>query len=720
MARSCLMTVYIVLLCGVLQHAASGFEDGSGLPEETYEEYDDDTPYHRPIEHPSDEGESFEAAGLLEYDILDPITDDDIFYSGDYDDEEPPDNSSDAAPAEVAPVPVNSSPDSDLHSVATVSVRHDFEPSDSDRAVDNKTTLNPIMVPQPAAVLLKDAATTKVFEMSTTTSSSSSVTPSGSSEMPPTSMTGEDENNCKRYQKFANQPVFRSETANVIRKCCPIGQRLLRDGTKYVDCGTEDFPSGPMSPSFEVRPIVAQFYDGCIEDLEEDIQLGVAIGDPCPMDRGLLAFGAKSNDTLYVIQNGSLLVIFNAVDEFHVYNAYCLDYDAKDGSMLAYVCVSEVELLPDIIAGQLVMLTLCLIIAVPLLLVTAVLYSVVPELQDIHGKALAMNCVNFAVALLLETFFQHRTHGKRADSDEIVLESYAEYFILATFFWLMVNLVNNCLHAWYFLPRDRDQRGEKIRFAIYAAVAQLVPLWIILTFAPNAHGARVVKHYFFGTIIITLILNMISLFVTVVGLRRVIALHYYYKDVRHRLIAANRGSETSSVPMIQCDRLNKVIYMNKYTTLLFLVMATVWMVTILTYYTTGEIPIFFDILFGFQGIFIFLIFVCMRKPFRVVQNWFFRHGYCATCCYKDEKPQSPNNRSEPMMMARSVPNGEPVMTVLQPLMMHGPARSISTTESIPCTPGGAGSGRPRVRSKNPFMYVAHESCTHGAHAVPGC
>ncbi|XP_058053730.1 probable G-protein coupled receptor Mth-like 14 isoform X2 [Anopheles bellator] len=691
MARSCVVIVYFVLLCGVWQHAASGFEDGSGLPKETYEEYDDDTPYHRPIEHPSDEG--------------------------DYDDVEPPDNSSDPAPEEP-PVRENPSKDSDLHSVSPVSVRHDFEPSDSDRAVDNKTTLGPIMVPS-AAVLLEAASTMKVFEMSTTTSSgsSSSVTPSGSSEMPATSVTGEDENNCKRYQKLANQPVFRSETVNVIRKCCPIGERLLRDGTKYVDCGTEDFASGPMSPTFDMRPIVAQFYDGCIEDLEEDIQLSIVLGDPCPMDRGLLAFGAKTNDTLYVIQNGSLLVIFNAVEEFHVYNAYCLDYDARDGSMLAYVCVSEVELLPDVIAGQLVMLTLCLIIAVPLLLVTAILYTIVPELNDIHGKALAMNCVNFAVALLLETFFQHRTHGKRADSDEIVLESYAEYFILATFFWLMVNLVNNCLHAWYFLPRDRDQRGEKIRFAIYAAVAQLVPLWIISRFAPNAHSVRVVKNYFFITIIITLILNTISLFVTIAGLRRVIALHHNYKDIRHRLIAANRTSEISSLPKIQCDRLNKVIYINKYTTLLFLVMATVWIVTSVTYYTTGEIPIFFDILFGFQGIFIFLIFVCMRKPFRAVQNWFFRHGYCTSCCYNDGKPQSPNNRREPMMMARSVPNGEPVMTVLQPLMMS-PARSISTTESIPCTPGGAESGKRRVRSKNPFMYVAHEPGTHHAHAAP--
>lgn len=33
-------------------------------------------------------------------------------------------------------------------------------------------------------------------------------------------------------------------------------------------------------------------------------------------------------------------------------------------------------------------------------------------------------------------------------TDTIVLANYAEYFILATFFWLLVNCMNNCIHAW--------------------------------------------------------------------------------------------------------------------------------------------------------------------------------------------------------------------------------------------------------------------------------
>lgn len=192
-------------------------------------------------------------------------------------------------------------------------------------------------------------------------------------------------------------------------------------------------------------------------------------GNPCTIEGGLIRFGADANDTLYVIQNGSLLVVNKPVEQYDIFNTYCLDVDRTNGSLNAYVCPSEFRIGRDIFKGQMMALALCLAFAIPLLLATAFFYVAIPEFNDIHGKALSLNCVNFAIALLLECVFQHQSQGHgstdgrfrvgwcgvvRIDRfffnipDTIVLASYADYFVLATFFWLMVNCMNNCIHAW--------------------------------------------------------------------------------------------------------------------------------------------------------------------------------------------------------------------------------------------------------------------------------
>ncbi|XP_035785300.1 probable G-protein coupled receptor Mth-like 14 isoform X2 [Anopheles albimanus] len=662
LSGGCLIVVLVLLQ--LLQQPVNG-DVGTGKPlEGTYEEYDDDGPYHRPIVVPS-EGD----------------------YNYDYDGLEPP----------VQPVaaPAGESTTQELPFLlhGEFGGEHDPPPSDIEQLLNEKPILP---VQEVHEINHKPANVTTLEPIPTTT-----VLPV--------------DDDCRRYQKLPNQPMYVNSTASVIRKCCPIGQRMLHDGTRYVECGKDDFDSGPISTTFELKAIVAQLYDGCIEDREEEINLRVLAGEPCPMDYGLIAYGKRTKDSLYVIQNGSLLVVLEHMLEYYIYNAYCLDYDPLDASIMAYVCVSDVALPPDVLNGQIIMLTLCLIMAVPLLLATAFFYYVIPELHDVHGKALAMNCINFAVALLLETYFQYRTRGHRLESDEVVLESYAEYFILATFFWLMVNIANNCLHSWYFLPKHRMPQGERKRFLLYAIVAQLLPLFIILHWGLTSNGGRNVKHYFFVPIIVVLVVNKILLTATMIGLQRLKVEYYDTRIVRERLIASNRISEANELPVISCDRLNKVIYMNKYTTMLYTVMTAVWVATICIYYVTGEIPIFFDILFGFQGMFMFLFFICMRKPFRIVQNWFSRNGYCTAWCYSEPQPTEEAPPVHAAGYQETVLELEPIVTVKL-------ARRVAAEKCAPdehCK-GGHVPKTTKKRSTNPFKYVPHDSCSHEPSTRPGC
>ncbi|XP_058835141.1 probable G-protein coupled receptor Mth-like 14 [Topomyia yanbarensis] len=439
---------------------------------------------------------------------------------------------------------------------------------------------------------------------------------------------------CSNYQKLSAQPRFTNATFNVIRKCCPRGESFQMGDKSHHAAQCK--PGEPWGP-FQVHAISAQFYDGCIEDLEEpSLGLGLIYGNPCAVEGGLVRFGEDTRDDLFVIQNGSLLVINELVEEFDIYHGYCLDVDRKSGSLNAYVCPSEIRIGGDIFKGQMVALALCLIFAIPLLLATAYFYVEIPEFDDIHGKALSLNCINFAIALLLESIFQHKSKGHGSTDDTIVLANYAEYFILATFFWLLVNCMNNCIHAWYFLPKGIQihMGGEKRTFALYAAFAQLVPLTIILLNPPNGDPAGL-KHYFFIPIIVIIVLNMLSFIITFWGFERVSDILIQHYILRGRLSTGGEAADAvlAQLPDIRAADVERVKYMTKYTAMLFVVMAGVWSITIGTYYSTRTIPILYDILFGLQGILIFIIFICLPRPFRTVKAWFQQKQICG--CRED-------------------------------------------------------------------------------------
>ncbi|XP_055532869.1 probable G-protein coupled receptor Mth-like 14 [Wyeomyia smithii] len=445
---------------------------------------------------------------------------------------------------------------------------------------------------------------------------------------------------CNGYKKLSTQPRFVNASYNVIRKCCPRGESFKVGDKSHkhaAQCGTGE-PWGP----FQVQAISAQFYKDCIEDLELDPPaLGLVYGNPCPVEGGLVRFGQDSKDGLFVLQNGSLLVIYELVEEFDIFSSYCLDVDRTSGSLNAYVCPSEIRIGRDIFKGQMVALALCLVFAIPLLLATAFLYVEIPEFDNIHGKALSLNCVNFAIALLLESIFQHKSKGHGSTDDTIVLANYAEYFILATFFWLLVNCMNNCIHAWYFLPKgiQIQMGGEKRTFALYAAFAQLVPLAIILCHPPNG-DPQVLKHYFFIPIMVVIVLNMVSFVITFWGFHRVSNILIQHYILRGRLSTGGEaaGAVLSQLPNIRKTDVERVKYMTKYTAMLFVVMAGIWSITIATYYSTRTIPILYDILFGLQGILIFIIFICLPRPFRTVKAWFQRKQYCG--CRENENTVS--------------------------------------------------------------------------------
>ncbi|XP_053668360.1 probable G-protein coupled receptor Mth-like 14 [Anopheles marshallii] len=653
----------VVIVCSVALTVASGLE-GSGQGESTYEEYDDEGPYQGGYR--GEDLDSLEDLAVHE-DVLDPITDDDISYSG-YDYEEQPDDA------------VTSSASATVTAPSTDSVlrQHVMLGNDSFSETEEKQSIS-------------------VDDGQSTPLPGDNVTGNG---LDPTSTTfaPTNENSCRDRQKLLIQPTFLSRNASVIKKCCPRGESFVREHAKYVSCQHDALST--ILP----QAIVAQFYQDCIEDLEEDIQLEVLIGNPCPYDGGMVSFSERTNDTLYIIQNGSLLVIYGGKD-YDVYDSYCLDYDRDYRTLIGYVCPSEVRIMVDVVKGQLFLLILCLIIAIPALLVTAVLYMIIPKLHNLHGRALAMNCVNFAVALLLECFFQYRNRGKRMLIHDMVLKNYAEYFILATFFWLLVNCANNCIHAWYFVPAGKkfNSREENQRFAGYAAFAQLVPLWIIWKWSSTPAGTPAVKNYLFYPILATWALGFIFLLVTLVGLRRLKESHFNSLIICRRLLLEGRVDELCKFSPINGRKVNKVIYMSKYTIPLFVVMGIIWTVMAVTYYRSYELPIFYDILFGLQGILMFIIFVCMPRPWQTIREWCRDKRYCMWIC-----PTGPGEEQAAVEEAPMMRQFEHVQMCRMPRACNVTSKQAECDVETHQSPQNVSKSKRIFRNKNPFIYLEED------------
>jgi hypothetical protein len=75
-------------------------------------------------------------------------------------------------------------------------------------------------------------------------------------------------------------------------------------------------------------------------------------------------FNENFNDSLYVIQNGSLLRIDANFESFDIFEHYCLDMDDSEGILTAIVCEFD-DMLSRVNRAQALMFATCMLISVP-------------------------------------------------------------------------------------------------------------------------------------------------------------------------------------------------------------------------------------------------------------------------------------------------------------------------------------------------------------------
>ncbi|XP_018400551.1 PREDICTED: G-protein coupled receptor Mth2-like [Cyphomyrmex costatus] len=387
--------------------------------------------------------------------------------------------------------------------------------------------------------------------------------------------------------------VCSDNNVTCIQLCCPLTNNLTVKG-RCIYHGEENF----------ALPNIYTFKN---DSKDETLNtLFVTVRDPC-VETG---YGRRmlSANTYLFLTNGSLYL---SNGEFISPKSYCFAillrkiYDV-------IVCTNETKL-P-------IYVSVCQLVSLPFLLLTFIIYSILPDLQNMHGYTLRAHVGSLFITYAI-MYVGQQISGLAEKSYCVELAYIFNFFFLSSFFWLNVT----CFDIWWTFRelrshRSRAKRDKKKRI-IYSTYAWGITIILnvicaIMDYVPGLpenlirpeicvkrfwYGENEAKTLYFYLPMGATIISNIFFFIctTLTILYQKIHTANQLKDSE-----SNRHDENK-------QRFN--MYLK-----LFIVMGISWVLEIIAWLTGSEIvPIWLwypaDMINSLQGLIIFIIFVCRKK-----------------------------------------------------------------------------------------------------------
>lgn len=159
-----------------------------------------------------------------------------------------------------------------------------------------------------------------------------------------------------------------------VRKCCPENQTTTEDGM-CVD-----------SNSSLLYPFSPQFVDEDVNSTVKDLDIYTLYGNPCEYGSFRLDPVRDGGDEFFLFRSGVLSV--PDLGNFTVAD-YCIEAFEGPNEILPLICFPPEDTPEeDSDADIYMMYPIGLIISVPFLFATFLVYAVIPELRNLHGKSL--------------------------------------------------------------------------------------------------------------------------------------------------------------------------------------------------------------------------------------------------------------------------------------------------------------------------------------------
>ncbi|CAH2048684.1 unnamed protein product, partial [Iphiclides podalirius] len=301
---------------------------------------------------------------------------------------------------------------------------------------------------------------------------------------------------------------------------------------------------------------------------------------------------------------------------------YCVDMmtnlSENDTRLVAVVCYPDKDSNDD---SPVLYVTYAvgLMLSIPFLIATFIVYAFIPELRNLHGMCLMAYCAGLIVAYAFLAYLKLHTGKIGVDMTGCYAIAFIVYYAFQTsFFWLNVM----CFDIWRTFSSYRgssNKRRDKKRFGLYGMYAWGVP--VVLTSATIAmHFADLPDGiitpgfankrcwfdnwlselvYFLTPVLVLVVCNVVLFSVTAHRIRSI-----------KQETAILKGSESARSDKLMRDKQRYGLYLK-----LFIVMGVNWTVEIISFSVGGSnwYWILIDISNIALGVFIFLIFVWKKK-----------------------------------------------------------------------------------------------------------
>ncbi|XP_072949346.1 G-protein coupled receptor Mth2-like [Epargyreus clarus] len=328
-------------------------------------------------------------------------------------------------------------------------------------------------------------------------------------------------------------------------------------------------------------------------------------------------------EEIYIQENGTLYEIAATHPQWHAPTRYCvdmmLDSSSPDPRLVAGVCYPEEEASDDSPALY-IAYAIGLMLSVPFLIATFLVYAFIPELRNLHGMCLMAYCFGLIIAYSFLAYLKlHVGRVGVAMTGCYVIAFIVYYAFQTSFFWLNVM----CFDIWRTFSGYRGgsshKRREKKRFAAYGAYAWGVPvvltaITIAMQFSdlpsniitPGFGSKRCWFNdwtselvYFFIPVLVLVVCNVVLFSVTA----------YRIRSIRQET-AILKSSESSRSDKLKKDKQRYGLYLK-----LFVVMGVNWTIEIISFAVGGSnwYWVVVDISNIVLGLFIFFIFVWKNK-----------------------------------------------------------------------------------------------------------
>uniref|UniRef100_R4FKF4 Putative class b secretin-like g-protein coupled receptor gprmth1 n=1 Tax=Rhodnius prolixus TaxID=13249 RepID=R4FKF4_RHOPR len=325
------------------------------------------------------------------------------------------------------------------------------------------------------------------------------------------------------------------------------------------------------------------------------------------------------SDAYQLLENSSLFL--NASEIVLSPQQYCMELINSTGKVQPVLCFAEEAETVDRNENTYGIYSFGMIISIPFLLVTFIVYLLERDLQTLHGRCMTNHVFALLMSYVCLGYLQQFTTSL-SESACTFLGFSVQYFFLATFFWLNVMCID--IYWAFSSVRTRGGRpgGDLRKLLLYSLYAWGMPLLILLAtvavdfsdavpkmspFKPNVgtnkcffEGRSAAYLYFYGPMALLICANMVLFGVTA----------YRIWSTSRETAALNRGDSRRHSDKQENERFK--LYVK-----LFLVMGINWAAELISFIVGEGVPHYLwyvtDLTNTLQGVFIFIIFVWKRR-----------------------------------------------------------------------------------------------------------